>query len=223
MRKVLKDTFLFHGISPDDVEKNTPFLAGCSFQTYADKTTIQSTHAPIAGIAVIAKGAAEVLSDASSTGILLRTIPAGGLFGAATLYTVGQHYETVIRAKGTCQILLIPEATVKRLIVSNGRLAENYIRFLSERICFLNQKLTAFTAGSAEAKLAVYLTELPGRTDGVRTLPLSLSALADSLGMGRASLYRALCKFESSGLIERHGKNIRILKEDALSAIFKKN
>ncbi len=221
--RVLTNTFLFSGVSPEEVETATPFLSECVFSVYSDKTTIQSTRAPIDGIAVITDGEAEVLSDASDTGILLRTICTGGLFGAASLYTTAQHYETVIRAKGDCQLLIIPEATVKRLISANSRLAENYIRFLSERICFLNQKITAFTAGSAEAKLAVYLSDLPDAGNGTRRLTMSLSALADSLGMGRASLYRALCGFEERGIISRDGKNFHIIDEDALTAIFRKN
>ncbi len=221
--RVLANTFLFSGISPADIDESVPFLSECICLQYSDNCTIQSAREPVAGIAVMTIGTADVLSDSSSSAVRLRTIHAGEIFGAAALYTTEQRYETVIRARGDCQILLIPEETVKRLIVASGQLAVNYIRFLSERICFLNQKITAFTAGSAEAKLAVYLSELPHSPDGKCSLLLSMSALADSLGMGRASLYRALDKFETGGLISREGKDIRILDEAALEAVFRKN
>lgn len=220
---ILSSAFLFSGISPADVDSSTPFLTACKFLIYPDKSTIQSARSPVSGIAVITAGEAEVLSDASRSAVLLRTMRTGESFGAATLYTTDGHYETVIRALGECEILLIPADTVKMLIVSHGRLSENYIRFLSKRICFLNQKITAFTAGSAEAKLAVYLSEIPLSPDGFCALPVSFSALADSLGMGRASLYRALSKFENDGIIEKNGKDIRIIDEVALQNVFRKN
>lgn len=219
---ILVGTFLFSDVSPLTVEKQTPFFSECAFISYSVDTIIQSAEAPIIGIAVIADGTAGVFSDSSDDGILLRTLGKGQLFGAASLYTENNRYETVIRALSETRVLLIPEKTVKRLISSNSLLSENYIRFLSARICFLNQKISAFTAGSAEAKLAVYLSELPRDETGVISLAGSYSALADSLGMGRASLYRALDKLENNGTLRRDGKRLVILDETALSAMFRK-
>ena len=218
---ILQKTFLFRNVVLQDAEKADPFLADCVCQQYAVGSTVQSAHAPVPGIAVLLSGRAEVLSSLSGTAIPLRQLTAGNLFGAATLYTENQRYETVIRAVTECEVLLLPEECVKRLIRNHKQIAENYIRFLSERICFLNQKLTAFTAGSAEAKLAVYLSGVSTDPDGTVLLEISLSALADSLGMGRASLYRALDKFEHSGWIAREGKRIRILDLAALQNAYR--
>lgn len=218
---ILQKTFLFRGVAPQEADKNAPFLAECLCRQYTAGTTVQSAHAPVPGIAVLLSGQAEVLSSQSNTAIRLRFLEAGNIFGAATLYTENRQYETVIRAVTNCEILLLPEESVKRLIRNNEQIAENYIRFLSERICFLNQKVTAFTAGSAEAKLAVYLSGLSTDAEGKASLSMSLSALADSLGMGRASLYRALEKFEQSGFIAREGKHIRLLNPTALQNAYR--
>ncbi len=218
---ILQNTFLFHGVALQETDEATPFLPSCMCRQYSAGMTVQSAHAPVPGIAVLLWGQAEVLSSLSDTAIRLRQLEAGSIFGAATLYTENRQYETVIRAVTDCELLLIPEECVKRLIRNHEQIAENYIRFLSERICFLNQKVTAFTAGSAEAKLAVYLSGLSTDADGMATLPVSLSALADSLGMGRASLYRALEKFESSGWITREGKQIRLVDLTALQNAYR--
>lgn len=218
---MLQNTFLFRNVRLQDTDKVPPFLGECVCRLYAAGTTVQSAHTPVPGIAVMLKGQAEVLSSLAGTGVRLRYLEAGNIFGAATLYTEGRQYETVIRAVTDCEILLLPEECVKRLICTNAQIAENYIRFLSERICFLNQKMTAFTAGSAEAKLAVYLNGLTTDADGKALLPISLSAVADSLGMGRASLYRALEKFEQSGWIARDGKHLRLLNPVALKNTYR--
>ena len=114
----------------------------------------------------------------------------------------------------------IPEEQLKRIIAGSLAAAENYIRYLTERICFLNRKITAFTAGSAEARLAVYLSGLPIDSENTLTLPCSLSELADMLNMGRASLYRSLDSMTESGILLRNGKKITLLKPDALHNIF---
>ena len=50
-------------------------------------------------------------------------------------------------------------------------------------------------------------------------LTLSLTELSKALGIGRASLYRALDSFESRGLIKRNGKQITLADPDELKKI----
>lgn len=218
----LSQTFLFENISADAIDSATPFLSACRVLTFSNGQIIQNARSPIDGLAILCAGEAGVLSDSSDKAVPLRTIPVGGVFGAASLYSSESRYETVVRAVGECTLLLIPADAVKRLIACHPILAENYIRFLSDRICFLNRKITAFTVDSAEAKLAVYLSELPRDAHGDAVLPVSFSELADSLGMGRASLYRALAKFEETGILLRKGKKLRILDPSALLSVFRK-
>lgn len=82
---------------------------------------------------------------------------------------------------------------------------------------YLNRKIMTFTAGSAERKLSVFLAE--NATDGVFTPTCSMSALANMLGIGRASLYRALDRLTDCGWIERRGKEIYVLDQDALAEL----
>ena len=94
----------------------------------------------------------------------------------------------------------------------NSGIAENYIAYLSQRIYFLTDKIDAFTAGSAEMRLANRLIN-DSKIDekGKRyTIVANLSLLARELDIGRASLYRAFDFFESVGAIIREGKKIFI-------------
>lgn len=220
--ETLATSFLFENASVIQIDAATPFLDDCCAVTFAPREIIQNARSPINGLAILCEGEAIVLSDSSDKAVPLRTVPIGGVFGAASLYSSESRYETVVRAITECTLLVIPTDTVKRLIGGHPVLAENYIRFLSDRICFLNRKITAFTVDSAEGKLAVYLSELPCDARGDATLPVSFSELADSLGMGRASLYRALTKFEEAGILQRRGKKLRILDSSALLSVFRK-
>ncbi len=84
------------------------------------------------------------------------------------------------------------------------------LEFLAGRVCFLNKKITSFAGYSAAGRLEMYLEE--NNIDGEVTLPMSLSAFAEFLGVGRASLYRTLDQMQEEGKITRSGRSISILK-----------
>lgn len=218
--KELSDTFLFRNVDINVLDNKCPFLAECTFQVYSAGTIIHSAAAPLDGLAFFCSGTADVLSDASDKGVLLRTISRGDFLGVSTVYSDSRGYNTAVRARTECSAFLIPIHHLKRIIACDANVSENYIRFLTERICFLNRKISAFTAGSAEAKLAVYLLGLPQNENGEVTLPCSMSALAEMLNMGRASLYRAFDSICACGAISRSRKRIQILDKNTLSNIF---
>ena len=91
---------------------------------------------------------------------------------------------------------------------TDGDLAMRYIDFLSDRIRFLNRRIATLTAGSAERRLAAWLdTVMPDSTDRI-VLPFPVNRLADTLGLGRASLYRAFDDLTASGYLTRDGKTV---------------
>ena len=96
----------------------------------------------------------------------------------------------------------------------------NYVKFLTQRIHFLNQKIRYLTAGSAERRLALYLlSEIPEENVPV-TLPISAVSLADLLDLGRASLYRAIDQLTEDGFLIRNGHEYRLLQRDKLSSYY---
>ena len=70
-----------------------------------------------------------------------------------------------------------------------------------------------FTAGNAERKLSVFISE--HAKDGVFTPPCSMSALANMLGIGRASLYRAIEHLIACGWMEKKGKQFYLTDHNA--------
>lgn len=217
---IVEKMFLFRDMDVRALEDELKFIDACSARDFDANGIIQSATAPLGGLAYIYSGTASVLSDDSDNAVLLRNLSCGDVIGASTLYSESSGYSTVIRAEKNCSVFLIPQEQVKRIISAAPRAAENYIRYLTERICFLNRKITAFTAGSAEAKLAVYLLGLPRDLTGKLMLPCTLSELADMLNMGRASLYRSFDSMTKNGILVRAGKQVTLLNPDALHKIF---
>lgn len=137
----------------------------------------------------------------------------GDVLGAAALFGASAAYPSTVVAVTAARVLLLSQKTVSHWMAAVPRVGENYVRFLSDRIRFLNQRLSVLTADHADGRLWKYLLAHRG-TDGVVTLSGGMSVLAERLDMGRSSLYRSLDALTDAGYIRREGKKIYILKTE---------
>lgn len=163
-------------------------------------------------LCILADGVLTVFREHNGNRVLLNEIKAPGIVGAASLFGESSFYQTTVKAKKRCQVLLLQQSQMNELIKSDGEFAMNYIRFLSDRIRFLNKRIASFTSGSAVSRLSVYLAnrQIDGKCE------ISRARLATELDIGRASLYRALDTLTQQGIIETDGKVIIILDEERL-------
>ena len=192
-----------------DAPRAAALLASPDVRTaeFADGGVLFADGTPTA-LGVLVRGGAEIIRAGAGGEVLLRTLGAGDVFGAATLFG-RESAGTQVRARGGACAVFLGRAAVEAVFAADPRTAIGYIAFLSEKIGFLNARLSTFTAESAEARLAGYiLRAAAGRDAFVSVLPLS--RLAELLGLGRASLYRAFDALCAAGAIEKKQKNITI-------------
>ncbi len=163
-------------------------------------------------IGIITHGKATVkrLNDIGDS-ITIRTISAGELFGAASMFGNWKDGMSSIVAKEDCLVLYITEQNFTSLLKQYPQISLNYIEYLSDRIRFLNRKLDAFTAKSTEERLYEFLLSLSD-SNGFVTLGFGMAELARRLNVGRTSLYRDISSLESKKLITRDGHNFKIKK-----------
>ncbi len=147
-------------------------------------------------------------------GFVVSVLDRGGLFGAAALYNDREDYAVALTVLAPCRVAFFSQELMSRLMREHSAVASAYIRYLSERIRFLEGKLSAVLAPDAVSKLGQYLLERQEEDTVILDCPMS--GLAKRLGLGRTSLYRAVEVLTQSGAIEKTGKRIRILKEEAL-------
>ena len=147
---------------------------------------------------------------------LLRTLEAGALFGVNGIYGSAEAPMSRLVAARACEVICVPITLWEQLLAQDVPTMQAYVRFLTERIEFLNQKIRYLTAGSSEKKLATYLlTALPA--DGsFAPLPLPVANLADLLNLGRASLYRAINRLTQDGFLLRQDKSYALLHREQL-------
>ena len=167
-------------------------------------------------IGIILSGKATVRKKDSD--LIVSRLSDGEIFGAAALFLSNEYFINEITAQVKTEVVYIAKAAIRQLISLDFEFSLGFIRYLSERIFFLNKRIVSFTGGSAESRTARYL--LSGFGDyRVFELDRPMSQLAVSLDIGRASLYRAFDYLESINLIKRDGRIISVLDKDKLKNI----
>lgn len=218
MKEILKGLFLFKNCDFDAVDSEMKLCEKVKELTFSAGEIILSNKTPYRGIFTVVSGSAAVTSGNPRSAVL-RSLHRCDTFGAASVFCDDNLYKTSVTALSECKLLLIDRQTCETLVCHYPACANNLIGFLSGRIAFLNRKITAFTAGTAEEKTAIWILSLPVSENGERVVK-SYSEAASSLCLGRASLYRALDVLEAKGLIKRNAKIITVTNEPALTALF---
>lgn len=148
----------------------------------------------------------------NSQQMVMKRIPAGSCFGAAAVFGTSDTYVSTVTAAENAEICFITEETLTLLFEKHPRTAINYIAFLSDRIRFLNKRLSVISCSDAENTVLKYLS-LSVDDDGYAVIPGSMTELARMLGLGRASLYRSLDALEKRGSIVRENNKIKVTEK----------
>ncbi|MBR4282327.1 MAG: Crp/Fnr family transcriptional regulator [Clostridia bacterium] len=201
---ILKNSFLFNGVDEESVEAFV-LSKGISQKTFSNGEVVENANSPC--LSFVMEGCVRVFGQNQGKRVLLNTLFEGDAFGVARLFCREDTSVSEIVSKGTARVCFIPFENVERLVSTDGKVAANYISFLSEKIRFLNSKIGQYTAKSGEIRLVKYLLSLKEDENGVVALSLPMSRLASHLGVSRATLYRSMDELENQGHIERKEKN----------------
>lgn len=163
-------------------------------------------------IGFIVSGSAFAVTDNENRVVMKKFVP-GMCFGAAAVFGSGGEYVSTVTAKQDAEVIFLPEEKLTEIFKAYPQTAINYINFLSDRIRFLNKKISVITCPNSENTVLKYLTSASGK-DGYAELPQSMTMLAKMLGLGRASLYRSLEKLEQGGYILRENNQIKVIKNE---------
>lgn len=207
---MLRDIPIFSIASPSHIEQYFNHLTTdrCCFH---DGDLIYSSEAPIR-IGILLSGKAAIHTQGNEEHALLKTIAQKDIFGIANLYAADTAFPTIIRATEDTEVLFINADAFRDFIEHDPAVLRFYLHFLSTKIVYLNRKIATYTAGSAEKKLAVFLSEnhSNGHYRG------SMTTLANLLGIGRASLYRAIDKLVALGFLKHNGNELLLCDQSAL-------
>jgi CRP-like cAMP-binding protein len=217
-RILLAQNFLFSGIDVSTVS-NVFGLDDCSCMEFEPNEKIYTRTHFKRSMGIVLSGELKALKPVGEgPGLVLNTFSAGGVFGIACLFNNAKQYVSEVVAVKQSRVLFLPQSLLHSLFEQNPQIAENYIGYLSNRICFLNSRIDNFTGGSAECRLAGFLLSISLQSENPLQfeLPCTFTQLSNTLDMGRASLYRAMDDLSAKGIISRSGKMISIIEVERL-------
>ena len=213
--EIIRSTFLFSGKS-DGFIGDFVKSSACSVTTADKGETIWGQAQDKDRLGILLSGSVFALCEGRDD-TSLKTFSAGELFGAATVFCdcVDTPF-TRLRAKTRAKVLFISRDAVEKYLTQNPDKALDYISFLSGRVEFLNKKISTFTSEGA-ARLAKFLLECADESGVCRGV--NFSALTKTLGISRASLYRARSLLIEQNAIRADGHTVTILDPEALKNI----
>lgn len=188
--------------------------ADIKIREYKKGETIYSLSQFELAVGIFIKGGARVIKD---NGVVISTLYENDIFGCASLFVSRDYYVNNIVAIKDCKVVFIDKATVERLMREDFAFSLSFVRYLSDRLYYLNTRIVSFTAGSAESRLAYYLCNYFGK-NGCSQISICASQLAFTLDIGRASLYRAFDSLCEKGAIKKEGKNVTLINESELKS-----
>ena len=213
--ELVSKTELFRGLPPSVLTRILA-VSDCTAAEYEKNEVVYDKTNFYRSLGIVLEGRLRVTKEnADKRPIVMSTLQRGALFGAAALFNSEPEYATKITAIERSRVLFLPQRLIKRMIEREPDIAENYIRYLSERILFLNRKIYFLTAGTAEQRLAGFLLDNLAVGE-YSEMPMPMHRLADALNMSRASLYRAFDELTESGAVSKQGKLVCINNAELL-------
>lgn len=180
--------------------------------TYKKGETILSGEDKARCLMLILKGSVSVSKiGADGKRAIINFLNKSDVFGMATLFCEYGEYPSVITTEEPCRIAIIPKEVIENAFAVSPEFAKEYVALLSEKIHFLNRRISTFAESEADEKLLSWLKNNSGGNKEFE-LPCSISKLAFILNIGRASVYRAFDSLISDGYISKDGKKIVIHK-----------
>ena len=216
-KALLLNLYLFEQLSGPKKEEALASLP-IGIADFPSGSIILSKEKFTSALNLVLSGTVCVYRASEGKDVLLNTLKAGDTFGAAAMFGASDTYPTTVKAKGPVRVATIAEQDLENLFLQYPDTSISHIRFLSDRVRFLNEKIHSLTGRSVESKLSNFILEADGK-DALHHL--NMSRLASSLDIGRASLYRLIQKFCEQNLITFEDGTITIINLKQLERLAK--
>lgn len=201
---------LFKGVDP---ERLVRLMEGFSPIEYEKGEKLLSVTNGVRHIGFIVRGKARVTRSTGKNGVLMSILTPPGLIGAATLFRDNANAATEVLAMDNCKVLWLGQAEFSDMLRDNFDITLNYLAYLTDRIHFITDRIECIGSMDAASKVLSFIQQ--NAKDGIVELPYSVCSLADTLSIGRATLYRSLDELCTRGIIERNGRTIHLLGVDS--------
>ena len=160
-------------------------------------------------IGLILKGSINVYTVTSDNKtVIVSTLYHQDIFGISNIFLEKQN-PTVLCCKQPSIVLFIPKDIIKQSIQEDPVFAMNFATLCNQKIQFLLKRIEELTTQKSQNKLYDYLATHMDQNKQVSIT--SRDALAEYLGISRATLFREIAKLKKQGKLEVHKNYFVIL------------
>ena len=160
-------------------------------------------------LVLFVSGKADIVKESETRTAYMKSVNDRSLLGLATLFSAEEEYISTLVAKTDVELLLFSEDFVTALVKAEPEFSLRLVKLLCQKVRYLNRRIDFYTCTDAEEKVREFLIR---SSDAEGTVVMSMSRLSETLGIARASLYRAIAALEEKGYIIKNGKKIQLIK-----------
>ncbi|WP_338624061.1 Crp/Fnr family transcriptional regulator [Selenomonas sp. TAMA-11512] len=209
----LRTTSLMHGFTVEEIRKILASSAVNLKKYRKDEIIFYEGDTP-QKLYLLLSGTIRILKDTyQGRQIFIGEIrKPGSMFGEIYLFIEKQEYDMYTMALTAAEILEIDRSIFQAEEGSplGFRLQKNLLKDFANKAYQMNNMIKVLASGTLRGKIARYLLLQPA-TDGIVHLKESRETTAIYLAVSRPALSRELGAMQKEGILELHGREIRIV------------
>jgi len=208
----INDLFLCPVCMNIPVNEREKFLDEITYKTnfFRKGECIAQQGCTVNALYILLKGSTqtEIISD-SGTVLNMEIVKAPNLLAPALLFAANNRFPVDIVALEDCEIIFISKDSIVKQLSSNEEFLQGFMKFNSNRVNFLSERLKLLSTKTIKGKLAQYILARANHQNF--TLDRKLTELAEYFGVTRPSLSRSLSEMIDEGIISLKRKNGTVL------------
>lgn len=185
-------------------------------KTFVKNEVITSYIEKRSQLCILISGTADLVRyDLNGNRTIVEHFSKNDIFGEV-FYNVITNNELLVEAREKCEVLFYPYNNIHSKCRNNCKFHQQLSEYIPELILYkitnLNARIELLTKRSTRDKLIDYFISLSAQTFSKSfKLPLSLTDLADYLGVDRSAMMRELKLLKEDGFIQKDGNRITLL------------
>lgn len=201
--ETLSKSNIFKEFSQDEID-GLFFTGNHRLKTYLKDELVGLEGEEINDLEIILEGNASVEKGYTSGKVLkLKQILQGDIIGLVSVFSDHNEYPCTTVATEKVVTIAIPQTEIIEICRKNGKFLENFLKLISNRALYLNNKLKFLSYGTIREKITIYLLDENIKQKSLTIkVELKRKEMADTFGVTRPALSNEIIRMKNEGLID---------------------
>ncbi|MEA1883621.1 MAG: Crp/Fnr family transcriptional regulator [Thermotogota bacterium] len=214
----LSKSQLFDGVTISELEQISR-KTNIKMTRYRSEEIIRRADEKANNMFLVLEGAIKgVMEDIEGHVYQVEEFGESELTAPANLFSEQEYFPVTLIAKADCKLIEIDKPSILIMFEISGRMGENFLRILSNKVLFLANRLREnqfYSIGQKIYQMVYKAFKEHNQPDF--EVAFTHEELAQRFGVSRPSLSRAFIKINKEGIIKCTGRRVLILSREALT------